>query len=391
MVADRKTKPEFDVKSFIFSHEPSGWSFGCTERLCGVYEQLIDITDDATGEPHQTAKDDIAMHLNEVGHDKTLVKNVEACEDHAGRVVEYLININDIMQKGDQVELLTSYGPVYEEVRQRKGYGLANTKGEIKSDDDPYCRYERNFDNREVVMTSLERLNVQRLYWTMDFVDEKIRAPLAMLINTFLSSATNGGGPSTQTVVPSALQWVAFYPLFLQLDESLADSNGVNIRKAVEVEILEHVWYDLHKDLLDPFNKTIWCPVACDLVGALSKDVALLAWTGNPNLPELLRRIYTRSMSAAKRIRDAASSFNNGGHDFGGLEFEAGVAIDAKVTLGQVQLLYSGFSEDHSLNAKGLVAALNELQAYADATSIAQDDPLPRSFTLASRTINACE
>jgi hypothetical protein len=89
---DRKTKAEFDVKSFIFSNEPSGWSFGVTEDLFGLYEQLVDITDDVTGNAHQIAQNELAMYVNEVGHCKSLTKNIEAYEQH-DRSVDYYVSI----------------------------------------------------------------------------------------------------------------------------------------------------------------------------------------------------------------------------------------------------------------------------------------------------------
>ena len=89
---DRKTKAEFDIKSFIFNHEPSGWSFGVNEKLFPWQEQMVDITDDLTGDTHQLAQNELAMHVNEVGHDKTLTQNVWALDTH-DRSVEYFVSL----------------------------------------------------------------------------------------------------------------------------------------------------------------------------------------------------------------------------------------------------------------------------------------------------------
>ena len=88
---DRKTKAEFDVKSFIFDHEPGVWSFGVHEQLFPGQEQIVDITDDVTGDTHQLAQHGLAMHVNEVGHDKTLKQNVDALEV-LDRSVDYFVS-----------------------------------------------------------------------------------------------------------------------------------------------------------------------------------------------------------------------------------------------------------------------------------------------------------
>ena len=107
--ADRKSKDGlFDIKSFIFSHDPSEWAFAVQEKLFGREEQTIDITDDLTGKTHDIAKSHVPMYVNEVGHNKTLVQNVDALERH-DRSIHYYINIRQPLEKGDTVELLTDY------------------------------------------------------------------------------------------------------------------------------------------------------------------------------------------------------------------------------------------------------------------------------------------
>lgn len=92
---DRKTKAEFDVKSFIFTHEPSGWSFGVDELLFGSHEQIVDITDDVNGETHELAQTELAMHVNEVGHDKSLTQNVDALDEN-DRSVQYYVSLRSM-------------------------------------------------------------------------------------------------------------------------------------------------------------------------------------------------------------------------------------------------------------------------------------------------------
>ena len=64
------------------------------------------------------------------------------------------------MKKGDTVELLVNYGEHYEDVRVRKGYGLANAKEGIGGDaNDKPARYQRNFVERDQVEQEIIDLN----------------------------------------------------------------------------------------------------------------------------------------------------------------------------------------------------------------------------------------
>ena len=73
---DRKTDFVFSIKDFIYTHEPSSWRFDVTEELNG-YPQVVDFTDDTTGAPHDVAKSNMSMYVNEVGHNEKLVENIE--------------------------------------------------------------------------------------------------------------------------------------------------------------------------------------------------------------------------------------------------------------------------------------------------------------------------
>lgn len=78
-----------------------------SEELNG-HKQVVDFTDDTSGEPHSIAKSHVAMYVNEVGHDESLVENV--CPLETPRSVSYYIFIDRPMTKGEEVELLVNYG-----------------------------------------------------------------------------------------------------------------------------------------------------------------------------------------------------------------------------------------------------------------------------------------
>ena len=61
---DVKDNLHFNFKSFIFSFEPSEWSYGIEQQRLGQ-DQAIDITDDATGEVHSLARRSTPIYVNE--------------------------------------------------------------------------------------------------------------------------------------------------------------------------------------------------------------------------------------------------------------------------------------------------------------------------------------
>jgi hypothetical protein len=63
------------------------------------------------------------------------------------------------MKKGDTVELLVNYGLHYEDIRERKGYGLKNQREGLGGDaEDKAARMQRNFHEREQAEHDIEDL-----------------------------------------------------------------------------------------------------------------------------------------------------------------------------------------------------------------------------------------
>lgn len=325
------------------------------------------------------------------------------------------------------------YLTAYEDIRERKGYGLRNLTEGLKGDDDPHARYERNVDVREIVTYDVEGLNLLRLYNMLEWVEEAIRRPLVTLTDRFLNTPKVFIGTG-HVPVPSKLQWLALvrmhwlsrlftdhlenmektgngipriegYPTrgMLQeckrwvtrlewtsvsdfrrvIDRSIKDAEGNCIRDAVDFEICEHTWYDLRDHLPAPLNKGIWCFVACGLVETLSRDVSLLTWSQEPAYHLLREKIYAAASSAAKKVREAANIINAGGRDSSGLlEFESGVVKDARVTAEQLASLRKYFMEGNSLNPKGLLAALYDMHAYVDCCYLLEDHRCEPTFSL---------
>lgn len=131
--------------------------------------QMVDITDDATGEVHALARAHTPVYVNEVGHNPNLHRNV-LIRDKDDRSIYYYVAIDrkHAMKKGDSVELLVDYGDAYEEVRERKGYGRVNTLEPI----------QRNLYERDELEKDIRSLTVYGLFDLVQMLTEKIFDPI---------------------------------------------------------------------------------------------------------------------------------------------------------------------------------------------------------------------
>ena len=252
---DRKPETLYLLKNFIFQNEPGGtflqaaaqwaihatvflsqltfnrcrdvlleWAFAVEEKIHGEL-QIIDITDDVTGSPHELAKRNVAMYVNEIGHNKNLKQNVFIGEDY-DRTVLYCIHLDSPLRKDEPVELLTNYRSVYEQVRERKGYGLKNMSWGLRCDQDRASRFLRNWEDRIHCGERLKNLFLTRpLTWKkkahppsqfMDlrlmikFVHDAIWRPNFEAATEFLSSFHQIRSSRDSSHSPlSCQQWVA--------------------------------------------------------------------------------------------------------------------------------------------------------------------------------------
>lgn len=111
--SDRKFQLHYDLKNFIFSNEVSEWGFDIVEDLKGG-GQVADVTDDATGMPHDVTKQNVAMYVNETGGDAALKQTVWSGQVNE-REVNYFFKTETSMKRGETIELLISYFATYEE------------------------------------------------------------------------------------------------------------------------------------------------------------------------------------------------------------------------------------------------------------------------------------
>ena len=143
---DLKTEKHYTFKNFLFNFEPASWVYGMADDESGDADILLDITDDSTGETHPRARENIPMHVNEIGHNPDLVHNVSPLE-LPGKI-HYYAHPKKPMVVGEAIELLVDYGGAYEEVRERKGYG----RSKLGSDE---------VDSQRVIRNQSERVKIE--------------------------------------------------------------------------------------------------------------------------------------------------------------------------------------------------------------------------------------
>jgi hypothetical protein len=402
------------VKSFLFNFEPNEWSFGVSEKLCGQ-SQIIDITDDLTGEPHEIAKQNIPMYVNEIGHNKTLKHTVHS-RDLCDRVVEYYLKIEEPMKKGETIEVFVNYFDLYEENRVRKGYGIANIKGREKGDDHLPSLTRRNFKERQDMESSIEELAPMELYVMIEWLDS-IRQGLHEFVNKFLRDSRNGRDslpsscPTAQQFIAirrlhwlSALfksrndvlkeapyapvvgrcvfeqcgdlisrmiwpEWGALFTMFAR-NPSLEDSKGVNVKNLFDREVVEELCYAVKEKLLSPMDESVWCNVAIQLTRNICDATATAEDPSHPcSTPEKLAQAYmAAAIKAAQEVRNPSN--------LGLLAFDSNFKGDCGVSDEVLEAYQNGRMPSASLvnrSASEKVLVARDLQVIGQAPSISPE------------------
>lgn len=313
----------FDIKSFLFNNEPAAWAFDVAEKIMGQ-NQVCDITDDTTGEPHVYARKEIPMYVNEVGH-SGLKENVIIRDTH-NRTTKYFVRLNESMEPGATIELLTNYGKQYEDVRVRKGYGLKSIHRQDKTDDDMGAKLKRNFHLRSLFETTCMTLSLPDLNRVSEYICNQIWVPLSEMVKQAFSASDYPNSASRL----SAIQWIAFLRLFwfrntaerrltylakahenqpmaglfcgglikacsnslqkIQFPASVSLSDLLNqletgrnltmklrcVYDAITQEFTEEFYYELREYIRHPFCSEMWCPLGIKVMRDLGSGFSRL-------------------------------------------------------------------------------------------------------------------
>lgn len=410
---DRKIEPLFTAKNWILSFSPQEWPFEAAEPLYN-HVQILDITSDSTGEPHETARKNLPMYVNEIGYSGSRQQNVFIM-NRDGRSSTYYIKVDNAMKQGETIELLTNYKKGYEAVRERHGYGWRNVHGTLKSD---ICSFptqlSRNFDERDDFIHLVDMTAFVDLFEILLFIKEEIWQPINSLKSEVFSaeSKTLGALTSKQWVALRRLHWLRDkvnsrlsdqrenlciasaddFPLLPVLDfaESLLDElqwssftddlqlikqqsncEAEVIYRSLERELVEEVCFELKDVIVLPLNTSMWCPIARDLIQNLSLQVASMTQTSGEKKElqdqSLVAVLFAEAGKAGEKVRVATLdelSFDCG--------LEPGFVLPGSMQASLSKLQLSGaFFLDHSTAPKGYIAAVASRLGYYDALEVA--------------------
>jgi hypothetical protein len=434
---DVKDNLHYEIKNFIFDYEPSEWSYGISEKRLGR-DQAVDITDDATGEVHSIARQNTPIYVNEVGHDKKLHCNVEIREKNDRSVYYYIfIDKDHAMKAGDQVELLVDYGEAYEDVRERKGYGKNNNEL-YGGDSDAAARLNRNFSDRDEVITDISHLKLFDMFYLVEFltddvfvhIDQRIRdcitakggdelfkrlskdivARLRMhwlrkIFQCRLKEMVSeqhpedelitqiGGKEMIAAIEKSLVKWefTILPDLFSHLN-SVSNGSGKTLQDIILFELSEELLFSVSSKLPDPLNGTMWSKISSDLTESTARNIAkyLFCCKGpiHSRMQVLAEQLILGSKDAADRIRDASQIINNNSGSLFINNKSGSLLKDATSILSFRSLHRKLKKKDFAPNGSliniycndltlhhGAASAMADIQAYQDAVELGYLEP----------------
>ena len=397
----------------------AAWSYGVSEELKNS-PQVIDITDDRTGEPHTEAKENIPMYINEVGHDSSLEKNVLSREKD-DRVVHYYAYIKYPMKKGDVVELLVCYGEHYEGTRVRKGYGKANTRDGVKSDSDESARMRRNIAHRDSIEDTIASMTLDEIKNILHFIRSKMLKAIVSGTDWFLSKVGTLQDPYLKRFLahcqPPCRQWIARLRLswmrvlfqqrlktvdssklssnemrdiqktlelmewtvnnrdietFKTIESTLKYGNGSSVCARILLELFEEnlFWASRNYALIHVLDHGLWCSAARKLTQAISSEIVkhqkLLSIAKNYEF--LQRTIFSLARKAAGDIREAYNNLSSNTKTQEAIDI---LGFYKSKTTGVAQQLRHGESMlDASRLYGGELSSSQNYIAYEDALSL---------------------
>jgi hypothetical protein len=178
------------------------------------------------------------------------------------------------------------------------------------------------------------------------------------------------------------MKWAKF-PEFWKLDKDVKGSDGKSVRDAVCKEIVESCCYTVRAELQSPFDPSMWCPIARDLVFRLSEEIGLAqllphgSGVASTNKQKLLSTIFSFASDAVKEIRSEAAAYKD---RYTRLDFSSGVPNAANVCARHIGSLRKKCFEFNTMDPKGAVSALADLLAYFDCMYLAEDHFLSGNF-----------
>ena len=297
-----------------------------------------------------------------VGHDRSLDQTVFIREKF-DRTVHYFFQAHRKLKGGDRIELLTSYQASYEDMRERKGYGLKNLHRGDKTDQDLSSSLRRNFEVRIIVERTIEKLGPRELFDTLKFVvdiwaylikrvapsmsrqrNDVLRSELSSfqwkavfrmlwLAKLFRKraaaieqdfSSTTGYETLTKDLVESSRILIAEIAVPKELDDlsyllrgGMFDPSGQCVKKTITEEFTEEILYGIRDKIRSPFSGSMWCRMGKSVLEKLVLAVAKVKlsnvrenWSTKEE-KELGDAFLEIATGAATELSQVSSSGNN--------------------------------------------------------------------------------
>jgi hypothetical protein len=269
------------------------------------------------------ARENIPMHVNETGHNADLEVNVTPLEPEQG--IHYYAHPKTPIGVGDTIELLVNYGEIYEEVRERKGYG----KSTLGSDQVESQRVKRNQCERVKVEDFIMSEPPEELYDLLLSIRGTVDS---ILESTDCYKTSARKDMNRQWTARFRIHWIEtlFRKRFIALQsqmEPLLFSNAMDlldkmrydgsskaqytmindslIKELALKETMEESVFLCSKDhqLLHPLDPSLWCALALDVVHELGQKLAFELKTGNFTQAQALENIYRLAKDASTEVR----------------------------------------------------------------------------------------
>mmetsp|Transcript_46730 Transcript_46730/g.69110 ORF Transcript_46730/g.69110 Transcript_46730/m.69110 type:complete len:698 (+) Transcript_46730:212-2305(+) len=343
------------MKNFIFGNEPANWMFRLSEEN-GKHKQVVDLTDDATGELHSEAKLNVCLYVNEVRHSEGLKTNVLSQEIN-GRSIHYHLCIGKPMKKGETIELLVDCLDGFERSRERKYDGKTNTEDGFQSDNYNAIRMLRLFKERKDIDEKITTMSEEDMQACLHFIENRILKSV-LSSTTSLCKDTRINGFKSESI-PSSRQWLARRRIhwveerlkhrmdqfqskkrttriatswdFSNMDRVLRDmkwdstseilsfslDHCIKKKKDLEFvlreEISGEILFAASKHLHNPYNEYYWCPIATKLLNEAIRCIASsIIFKANDvhSHADLVESLIHLVCTAARSVVDSCTALN---------------------------------------------------------------------------------
>ena len=260
---------------------------------------------------------------------------------------------------------------------------------------DPLVKLLKAFvDGNEEKVSTLQITALRRAYWLRSRFEELLDSTQSELITNFGCDKNDHDENVFSVRIGLVRQCRIFIagiscPDFIR-SHGLHDKRCLNgpkkqsISSALEQEAVEECCFALRKRIVKPFDDSVWCSIACDLLKTLSRLTAENLWPIEECVDEekvkavqekLLEDFLLAGEMAASRVRKAIRSGN-----FQELSFSSGLR-EGMILTGTVSEQLAGkhsiaFFLDHSTTPKGYVSAICQRLQYYDSMMTGLEVPL---------------